>query len=559
MIATLAPRPVLCVTEHEHRDHEVAEAVAAGRFTFAGETRTLGTEPDWLGADLPADEEWRIDWVKFAYGLDLAAACESTGEPRFATAWERLVSSWIDQVPADHDRSEVTARRILNWIYAWQRFGDCPRGLGRALERSIAAQLDHVRANLAPERNHRTLELYALLVAALALPRLDPGGSLLDLAVAELDRNLATDFRADGVHREASTHYHAIALRSFAGARENARRYGIRFPPGFDARLSRACDFALHCRRPDGQIPMLSDSDGGDYAELLALAGEALDRDDLRWAGSRGRRGRPPAATGADFPAGGYFVQRSGWGEDDRFLVFDCGPLGDGGHGHYDLLSIEAAAGGRALVVDPGRFTYSEAPPNLRRWFRGTAAHNTVCVDGLDQTPYTRGRPAGEVARGRYLGRARTATLDVLAGEARSPAYDAVHRRRIVLVRGRYWIVEDRLRGERGHRYDLRYHLAPDAHGATSVADDRTVVAPGLALTILGAGTPALEPGWVAPRYGRRVPAPVVSAVADGEPEATFVTVLAAERRQVAREGRLLRVGGDTIVLGDGPLEVELC
>jgi hypothetical protein len=559
VIATLAPRPVLCVTEHEHRDHQVAEAVAAGRFTFAGETRTLGTEPDWLGADLPADEEWRIDWVKFAYGLDLAAAAEATGEPRFATAWERLVSSWIRQVPPDHDRSEVTARRILNWIYAWQRFGNCSRGLSRALERSIGDQLEHVRANLAPERNHRTLELYSLLVAALALPRLDPDGSLLELAVAELDRNLATDFRADGVHREASTHYHMIALRSFAGARENARRYGVRLPPGFDARLSLACDFALHCRRPDGQIPMLSDSDGGDYAELLALAGDALDRDDLRWAGSRGRRGRPPAATAADFPAGGYFVQRSGWGDGDRFLIFDCGPLGDGGHGHYDALSVEAFAGGRPLVVDPGRFTYSEQPPNLRRWFRSTAAHNTVCVDGLDQTPYTRGRPPLSVARAPFLGRARTPAVDVLAGEAHSPAYDAVHRRRIALVHGRYWIVEDRLHGDRAHRYDLRFHLAPDAQGKTSVADDGTVVAPGLALAILGAGRPALEPGWVAPRYGHRLPAPVVSAVAAGAPDARFVTVLATERRRVALDGSLLHVDGDTIVLGDGPLEVALC
>jgi len=557
MTSTLSPRPVLCVTEHEHRDLDVAEAVAAGRFTFGGETRTLGIEPDWLGADLPADEEWRIDWVKFAYGLDLAAAGAATGEPRFATAWERLVASWIRQVPPDHDPGEVTARRVLNWIYAWQAFGECPHGLSRALERSIAEQVEHVRDNLAPERNHRTLELYALLIAVLALPWLDGDGSLLDFAVAELDRNLATDFRADGVHREASTHYHMIALRSFAGARENARRYGVELPPGFDERLTRACDFALHCRRPDGQIPMLSDSDGGDYAELLAFAGDALDRDDLRWAGSRGRVGRPPAITAAEFRAGGYFVQRSGWDARDRYLIFDCGPLGDGGHGHYDALSIEAFAGGRALVVDPGRFTYSEEPPNLRRWFRGTAAHNTVCVDGLDQTPYMRGRSTLPAARAQFLGRVRTPVLDVVAGEAYSAAYDAVHRRRVVLVRGRYWVVEDRLHGERAHRYDLRFHLAPEAQRAVTV-EGRTVVAPGVALTIIGAGTPALEPGWVAPRYGRRLPAPVVSAVAKGS-DATFVSVLATAPARVELDGPVLHVDGDTLALGDGPLEVALC
>ena len=166
-VIAVRPRPVLCVNEHEHRDRALAEAVAAGRFTHDGETRELGVEPDWLTADLPADEEWRIEWVKFYYGLDLADAFRATGERRFLEAWERLVASWIVQVPPDHDPSEVTARRMLNWIYAWQRLPEAR--LGEILADSIRDQARHVRATLAPERNHRTLELYALLIAGLAL------------------------------------------------------------------------------------------------------------------------------------------------------------------------------------------------------------------------------------------------------------------------------------------------------------------------------------------------------------------------------------------------------
>jgi hypothetical protein len=429
------------------------------------------------------------------------------------------VRSWIAAVPPDHDAAEVTARRILNWIYAWQRFGPLSPGLGEALSRSIAAQAEHVRRTLAAERNHRTLELYTLLVAALALPVLDPVGDLQRFAVAELERNLAEDFRADGVHREASTHYHMIALRSFVGAHENCRRYGIELSAEFTARLSRACDFALHCRRPDGTIPALSDADGGDYSAMLALAGDVLDREDLRWAGTG--RGRPPTARHADFPAGGYHTQRSGWGQDDAFLIFDCGPLGDGGHGHYDLLNVEVFAAGRPLLVDPGRFTYSERPPNLRRWFRGTAAHNTVCVDGLDQTPYTRTQPQGPVAEGRFLGRASAPGVDVLAGEARSPVYDAIHRRRIAFVDDRHWVIEDRLEGEREHEYDLRFHLAP----GETVVRNGTVSAPGVTLVISGASDVRLERGWLAPRYGERIEAPVVSAVRRAR-DATFTTLV---------------------------------
>ena len=157
-------------------------------------------------------------------------------------------------------------------------------------------------------------------------------------------------------------------------------------------------------------------------------------------------------------------MQRSGWDRDARFLIFDCGPLGDGGHGHYDLLSVEAHARGRPLVVDPGA---AATPRRRRTCAAGSAARPRTtpsCVDGLDQTPYTRGRPRGAVGRGPAARPRTRAGLDVLAGEARSPAYEAVHERRIAFVGDRYWIDRGpRCAGEREHRYDLRFHLAPGA------------------------------------------------------------------------------------------------
>jgi len=427
---------IFCITEHEHRSREIADDVLEGRFTVAGETRALGADPDWRTESLPADEEWRIEWVKFAWGLDLAHAAEETGDPAYRAAWERLTASHAAHVPPDADAAEVTARRVLNWIYAAQRFGG-------HLPDNLEAQVEHVRANLAHERNHRTLELYALFVAGLALPGREP---LAREALELLGENLATDFRPDGVHREASTHYHAIALRSLVGARVNARRHGLPLPDGYDDRLARALRFLAHATRPDGTIPALSDADTGDYRPLLALAADLIEDD-------------PP---GASFPDGGYHVQRSGWDADARYLIFDCGPLGDGGHGHYDLLSFEAHAGRRALVLDPGRGSYSEAPPNLRRRFRSTAAHNTVTVDGLDQTPYTRGRPAGPTAEGRLLHR----DAATLVAEARSPAYDAVHTRSITRDRDG-WVIADVLRAPTEHAYGLRLHLPPG--GGTDV------------------------------------------------------------------------------------------
>ncbi|MGH2987518.1 MAG: alginate lyase family protein [Solirubrobacterales bacterium] len=536
--------------ERSYRDRAVAEAVCRGRFTHAGITLELGLEPDWLGAQLPADEEWRIDWVKFYYGLDLAHAYRRTGDGRFRRAFERLVRSWIEQVEPAHDPSEVTARRISNWVYAWCSFESAPgfggfaHGLEDELLPSLEAQARHVRRNLTPARNHRTLELYSLLVLALALPDLDPDGSLLELALEGLQRNMLSDVREDGVHCEASTHYHMVVLRSALGTRENARRFELRLSGAFDERLERACEFALHCHRPDGQIAMLSDSDAGSYRDLLELGSSLLGRPDLLYAATAAARGMAPRALCPSFPDGGYHVQRSGWGEgarafeDELFLIFDCGPVGEGGHGHYDLLSIEAAGGGRPLLIDPGRFTYSEEQPNLRRWFKGTAAHNTVCVDGRDQTPYRRGKPRGPVAQGRLLERLTGPGFDLLRGEARSPRYDAVHERAVALVAGEYWLIVDRLRARDPHAYDLRLHLSPEAAGATRVlrgAENTVVRAPGVALAFPGATGPRLLDGWHAPAYGVKLPAPVVSVVAEGVADHDFHTVVAPLASETAR------------------------
>jgi hypothetical protein len=541
----IAPRPVFCVIGPNYRDRGIAQDACAGRFTNAGETVDVGVEPDWVGAALPADSEWRIEWTKFYFGLDLAHAYTETGEARFLDAWQRLVASYLRQVAPGEgldDTSDVAARRVQNWIYAWAAFAAAPgfpglrTGLDRELLDGIREHAAFIRDNLTAERNHRTLELYALLIVALALPDVDPDGALLALATDELHENLLADVRPDGVHREQSTHYHCIALRSFLGARENARRFGLTLPDGYDDHLVRACEFAMHSHRPDGSLPALSDSDTGAYGDLLALAAGLLVREDFRYAATGGAAGTPPQRRCVSFPHGGYHVQRSGWGDrgralrDERFLIFDSGPLGDGGHGHYDLLSVEIAADGRALVLDPGRFTYDEREPNLRHWFKGTAAHNTVVVDGLDQTPYRRGKPRkGTIARGRLVERHGAPSLDLLDGEATSTCYDAVHRRRVAFVADDYWVIEDRLMADTAHRYDLRFHLAPEAWERVEVTrrgGGFVVRAPGVALVVAGDVEPVIESGWIAPEYGVKQPAPVVSIVADGVADATFTTLV---------------------------------
>src|SRR5262249_55059199 len=135
-----------------------------------------------------------------------------------------------------------------------------------------------------------------------------------------------------------------------------------------------------------------------------------------------------------------------------------------------------------------------------------------------------------------------------------------------------YWLIEDLLAGWADHRYDLRYHLAPEAADACELALEdglATLTAPGLALVVGGAAEASLEPGWISPLYGvpARAPGLLASAHAAGarflsvvmptpDAGAPHVGILSAEG------GSVVEVTGsgwrDVVSLGDGVRTVEL-
>ena len=301
------PRPVCCVIEHLHRNRGVADDACRGRFTELGITLELGPEPDWLGAEFPADEEWRIAFGKFYFGLDLATAFAQTGDLRYLSAWEGLVSSWIEQVPlglrVDRHGRPADAQldlRVEPRSPRRRAFSGLARGLDLLLLASLAAQAGWLRSHLTPARNHRTLELYALFVCALALPRLDSGGGLLRFAVEQLDENLSADFRDDGVHVEASTHYHLIVLRSFLGvSRQRAALRRRRCPPGSDVASSAPSTSPSTVTGRTAASPRCPTPTAGSYAELLAMAADELRRPDCRVRGHARGSWRASAASGA--------------------------------------------------------------------------------------------------------------------------------------------------------------------------------------------------------------------------------------------------------------------
>ncbi len=546
------------VPDADETRRDKIDAILNNRFEFNGESFDLPDRIDWL-ANPSRDVEWHILLHKFYYAVGLGMAYTETGDQRYFDKWMSLTMSWIEQTPLGFIATDVTGRRVQNWIYAYYYFiAEAPQTrcyplFHLKLIESIAAQVNYLCANLTPARNHRTLELYAILLAGIVFPELSDAKTWVEFALPEIARNMQTDLLPDGVQCELSTDYHQLVLKNYLCVRRLTKLNGINVPPSMDEQLVKALEFSMYVHKPDGIVPSLSDGDARSFLDLLCQGYELYGREDMLYVASQGKRGTPPAKRSIHFADSGYSIVRSGWGKsansfaDEQYLIFDCGPLGAGNHGHLDCLNFELAAFGRSLIVDPGRYTYSEAgDTNWRVKFRGTAYHNTVVVDGKNQTRYEpreikeSSRHAQGSVRHKIAGPApefemRTFTsksrFDFLHGIARSHEYDAVHERRLFFAFGEYWICCDTLTSATKHSYDLLFHLSEHAHNQVAIKRDRgtlSVCSPNLVIAQedrFESMDLGVEPGYVSYRYGVKHPAPVVRLSQLGN-NVAFQTVL---------------------------------
>lgn len=558
------------VIDEEQNTPEKLEGILRNRFDFNHEAYQLDDEFDWQ-SNPSSDVEWLILLHKFYYAVGLGRHFQTTGDSRYRQQWLSLTRRWIDSVPVDFLSSDVTGRRVQNWIFAYRYFVSSSSQPGLDADfhldflASLQQQVEYLCENLTPARNHRTLELYAIFLAAVVFPELKEAQHWLNFSIIELQRNLQTDLLADGVHCELSTDYHHIVLRNFLGIRRLAMLNDIALPADMDQAIQKALNFCLHAHKPDGLVPAISDGDSVNFLALLRQGHELYQDPAMLYVATAGQQGQAPTQRSKTFEASGYSILRSGWGEqgeayqDARYLFFDCAALGAGNHGHLDLLNIEMAAYGRSLIVDPGRYTYDESGEiNWRVLFRGTGYHNTVQIDAKNQTLYAphirKYKIQGPEPEREFKCALHRTGFDYLHGIASSHEYPVVHERKILFIAGEYWLICDLLRAEQAHDYALRFHLDAVAEHRTTVqieaaglridSPNLIILQPPSANTSL-----TLEPGFVSPSYGIKHPAPVVNFSTHAA-HYCFLTVLfpyqssrpelTLQRLPVSRGGQLL-------------------
>jgi hypothetical protein len=357
----------------------------------------------------------------------LGRAYRATGREDYADAVVQQIDSWIDQCPFGygmHWRSPLElAIRVINWTWAIDLIAGS-RALTEKFEtRFMQSVMLHVwdiarkYSRGSSANNHRIGEACGVLVATCYFRNLPDADALREEAFEILSQEIQAQTYESGATREQAFGYHLFVLQLFLVAGISARRSGQDFAAAFWNRLQRMFAFARGLAE-GGPPPFFGDGDDGyvlDLGEGVADAENLTKLEAALFAESTGA-GTPSSESAywllgpspredsrrsaaaqvsrelesRSFEDAGYYLLQ--WGRSDSAdrvsVVFDCGELGFGAlaaHGHADALSVMVRAGGLDVLVDPGTYDYFSFP-EWRQYFRSTRAHNTVAIDGKDQS-----------------------------------------------------------------------------------------------------------------------------------------------------------------------------
>jgi len=515
----------LAVWQRHYRiDEKSLDRLLQGKIDFFGHPPLdVGMPVDWhrdpvtgiraplyFGKKLNYRDDTIVGNVKFTWELGrhqhlipLAAAYACTGDRRYRDAVAAQIESWIRDNPYGlgiHWCSALeVSLRLISWavVHSLLAMRDGEEGLFSALENkerlgvAIYQQAMFVRNYLSrysSANNHLIGELTGLWVVSQVFDMGKAGERLAKFAQAELEHEAQQQIYEDGVDKEQALYYHLWVLEYLLFAWLAGERCGRSFSDDFRKRIVGMAKFLRDVTPAGGQPPQVGDSDDGfvtrfepvwphtAYGDVLAAVNITLGSKDVDmpqkafWYGmlrgklpSEDERGEEQAPYPRIYRSGGYAVLGAG----PVHLVFDAGLLGYpsiAAHGHADALSFCLAVDGDWWLVDPGTYAY-HSEHGWRDYFRGTVAHNTLVVDGANQSAIGGPFLWLQHARGRLID-VGTDPAGVQWAAGTHDGYvrlGATHTRRIELsAQGDKITISDEVGGNSDHEMAIHFHFAPD-------------------------------------------------------------------------------------------------
>ena len=438
------------------------------------------------------------------YFDDLVAA----GAAQRAGVHREAIQRWLQDNPFNVGTGwepYPLSLRIVNWI-KWLLAGNAPvEGVADSLVQQAHALSRQVEYHLLG--NHILANAKALVFAGTFFE-----GKVADrwlrLGLQLLQEQLTQQVLVDGGHFERSPMYHCIILmdvldliqlvRCFRGGglgRMNTRYSGAgpSALQGWAQGMAAWLEGMLH---PDGEIPFFNDAAFG-----ITPAPRAI----LEYARTLGVSWPFVESPVQHFDASGYVAVRN----TEQVALLDVAPVGPDyipGHAHADTLSFEWSLFGRRLLVNSGTSEYGLSPERERQ--RGTAAHNTVVVNGENSSEVWSGFRVARRAKpfGVNIGRAGDCCIVRASHDGYHRLWPKVtHTREWRVVPGELHVKDELIGRNRGAV--AYFHLHPDIEITECVGGFELKLPGGnLCRVEVDGGRAVIEPSTWHPEFGMSLP-----------------------------------------------------
>ena len=479
-------------------------------FCFLNQEKTIPDSGiDWASKDMP--KLWRYNLHYFDYLFDA---------DRSQDAKVHLISDWIAKNPpgiGDAWEPYTLSLRIVNWIKFFREEGVTLReGWLQSLYQQALWLESTVEYHILA--NHYLKNGVALFFAGLYFEG-DDAERWLKMGLKILREELEEQFLADGGHFERSPMYHSICVVDYLDVlnliQNSQAAINVEETAKFRRTVTASLNFLHDICLPDSEIPLFNDSASG-----IAPTPSRIFNYAVRVMGYES----PVTPTGLSIhekPQSGYYVCRNG----GDVIIIDCGSIGPDyqpGHAHCDTLSYELAINGRRVIVDSGVFDYELS--SERAYARSTSAHNTVVVDGEEQSEIwgvfrvaRRAKPLRAFCQKQVDG---SVTFEGAHNGYERLAGKPIHKRHMSYDGKGSWVIKDMLEGRGTHRMESYIHIHPDFHVVQSEVGIRIIEPNGSTVAIietLGQSQIRVEQGWYFPEFGVKRENHVIVFTCSGE------------------------------------------
>ncbi|HEU0020523.1 MAG TPA: alginate lyase family protein, partial [Dehalococcoidia bacterium] len=435
------------------------------------------------------EQYWRFVFYSLRPTGQLLQAWRETGDEVYRRKLLEIIDSYTkDGMDGPYSWDQHGAAwRTMVLVNTWWKLREgngLPRDIGvkvlEALEAhgNFLADETHYEANY----NHGVNQALALYILAVNFPDLPGAQSWALVASGRLDDGVSRIVDQDGILVENSPYYHLYTTGLYWGIRRYLEQNDLPVSDVLAEKLGKMVSYAAYVIQPDLRIPTIGASQSGEV-KLAGIYQEMASSDPhLLYVLTQGAEGLAPPERNVHFPVAGQTIMRSGWDAGEDFaeqtqIIFDVGSYRTN-HSDFDALSFHLFSKGVALLPDSGLYTYEDGP--WRSYFHGTASHNTVVVDGLDQDTTWRTAANGsivlDIPKKVFPGSFYEGDGFVYQS-AQHNLYDGViHRRAVVLIQDDLVLIVDNLVSNLPHTYQQKFHLFPQAE---LTSDGLKVVATG--------------------------------------------------------------------------------